>query len=232
MAPIARKLRRWLAALRLLRGGRCAQAAPAAARLRRRAHGRAADQAGCGLLRGRLQDQHRGVQGRRDLAGRPCACRPTTRTPRAELRQQPLDLRGQRAHRRRAARQPALRRRRWSSSRTITSCAPRSPASRPSSSRSAPIPSRSRAATPTRSSTTSDDGTVRLTDDAWLSDGQNEISGPLLVYNIRAQRVQAATAAGHRAARAHHDHAECAAEPQDARKPAHARPKPPPSPQS
>src|SRR5437868_13439506 len=36
------------------------------------------------------------------------------------------------------------------------------------------------------------DGTVRLSDDAWLTDGQNEISGPLLVYNIRAQRVQAA----------------------------------------
>lgn len=36
------------------------------------------------------------------------------------------------------------------------------------------------------------DGTVRLTDEAWLSDGQNEISGPLLVYNIREQRVQAA----------------------------------------
>ena len=34
-------------------------------------------------------------------------------------------------------------------------------------------------------------GTVRLSNDAWLSDGQNEISGPLLVYNIRAQRVQA-----------------------------------------
>ena len=33
------------------------------------------------------------------------------------------------------------------------------------------------------------DGTVRLTDDAWLSDGQNEISGPLLVYNINQQRV-------------------------------------------
>ncbi len=31
--------------------------------------------------------------------------------------------------------------------------------------------------------------TVRLSDDAWLSDGQNEISGPLLVYNIQAQRV-------------------------------------------
>lgn len=35
------------------------------------------------------------------------------------------------------------------------------------------------------------EGTVRLTEDAWLSDGQNEISGPELVYNIRAQRVQA-----------------------------------------
>lgn len=38
------------------------------------------------------------------------------------------------------------------------------------------------------------DGTVRLTDDAWLSDGQNEISGPLIVYNIREQRVQASAA--------------------------------------
>jgi lipopolysaccharide transport protein LptA len=37
------------------------------------------------------------------------------------------------------------------------------------------------------------EGTVRLTNDAWLTDGQNEISGPLLVYNVRAQRVQAAT---------------------------------------
>jgi lipopolysaccharide transport protein LptA len=40
------------------------------------------------------------------------------------------------------------------------------------------------------------DGTVRLANDAWLSDGQNEISGPLLVYNIRAQRVQAGASAG------------------------------------
>jgi len=40
------------------------------------------------------------------------------------------------------------------------------------------------------------DGTVRLTDEAWLSDGQNEISGPLLVYNIREQRVQAAASTG------------------------------------
>lgn len=38
------------------------------------------------------------------------------------------------------------------------------------------------------------DGTVRLTGDAWLSDGQNEISNPLLVYNIREQRVQASAA--------------------------------------
>ena len=40
------------------------------------------------------------------------------------------------------------------------------------------------------------DGTVRLTDEAWLTDGRNEITGPLLVYNIRAQRVQAATDPG------------------------------------
>jgi lipopolysaccharide transport protein LptA len=40
------------------------------------------------------------------------------------------------------------------------------------------------------------DGSVRLSRDAWLSDGQNEISGPLLVYNIRAQHVQAATPPG------------------------------------
>ena len=33
------------------------------------------------------------------------------------------------------------------------------------------------------------DGTVKLTDDAWLSDGQNEISGPLIVYNIREQHI-------------------------------------------
>jgi lipopolysaccharide transport protein LptA len=38
------------------------------------------------------------------------------------------------------------------------------------------------------------DGTVKLTDDAWLSDGQNEISGPLLVYSIREQHIQAVAA--------------------------------------
>ncbi|HVO45536.1 MAG TPA: lipopolysaccharide transport periplasmic protein LptA [Steroidobacteraceae bacterium] len=36
------------------------------------------------------------------------------------------------------------------------------------------------------------EGTVHLSNDAWLSDGRNEISGPELVYSIREQRVQAA----------------------------------------
>lgn len=40
------------------------------------------------------------------------------------------------------------------------------------------------------------DGTVRLTQDAWVSDGQNEISGPVLVYNIRDQRLQVSTSPG------------------------------------
>lgn len=33
-------------------------------------------------------------------------------------------------------------------------------------------------------------GTVSLTNDAWLSDGRNEISGQQLVYNIRSQSVK------------------------------------------
>jgi len=40
------------------------------------------------------------------------------------------------------------------------------------------------------------DGTVRLSNDAWLSDGHNEITGQELVYNIREQRVQAAAKPG------------------------------------
>lgn len=40
------------------------------------------------------------------------------------------------------------------------------------------------------------DGTVRLTNDAWLSDGQNEISGQLIVYNIREQQIRAGTPPG------------------------------------
>jgi lipopolysaccharide export system protein LptA len=34
-------------------------------------------------------------------------------------------------------------------------------------------------------------GTLRLMEDAWLSDGSNEISGNTLVYNVREQRVLA-----------------------------------------
>src|SRR5579872_2065040 len=41
-------------------------------------------------------------------------------------------------------------------------------------------------------------GTVRLSSDAWLSDGRNEISGPSLVYSIREQRIQATTEEGTR----------------------------------
>src|SRR6184192_114787 len=40
------------------------------------------------------------------------------------------------------------------------------------------------------------EGTVRLSEEAWLTDGQNEISGSLLVYNVRAQRWQASAAPG------------------------------------
>jgi lipopolysaccharide transport protein LptA len=39
-------------------------------------------------------------------------------------------------------------------------------------------------------------GVVRLSEDAWLSDGHNEIRGPLLVYNIRQQHVEAVTRPG------------------------------------
>lgn len=40
------------------------------------------------------------------------------------------------------------------------------------------------------------DGTVRLTKDAWLSDGRREINSELLVYNIREQKVEGSTPAG------------------------------------
>jgi lipopolysaccharide export system protein LptA len=40
------------------------------------------------------------------------------------------------------------------------------------------------------------DGTVRLSNDAWLSDGHNQISGSELTYSIREQRVQAESAPG------------------------------------
>lgn len=42
---------------------------------------------------------------------------------------------------------------------------------------------------------------VELSGDAWLSDGRNEITGPLLVYNLREQTVKAASPHGNRAVR-------------------------------
>lgn len=39
-------------------------------------------------------------------------------------------------------------------------------------------------------------GTVRLANEAWLSDGRTEISGALIVYNIRAEQVEAAAKPG------------------------------------
>ena len=39
-------------------------------------------------------------------------------------------------------------------------------------------------------------GTVLLTNDAWLSDGRNEMSGPSISYNIREERVQATSPGG------------------------------------
>jgi lipopolysaccharide transport protein LptA len=40
------------------------------------------------------------------------------------------------------------------------------------------------------------DGIVRLENDAWLSDGQRELTAAQLVYNIRAQSMQAASVPG------------------------------------
>jgi len=45
--------------------------------------------------------------------------------------------------------------------------------------------------------------TVRLSKDAWLSDGQGELKGPLLVYNIRAQTIKAESAPGDDGGRVH-----------------------------
>jgi lipopolysaccharide export system protein LptA len=39
-------------------------------------------------------------------------------------------------------------------------------------------------------------GVVRLSNDAWITDGKNEIRGPLLTYNIREQHVEAVSQPG------------------------------------
>jgi lipopolysaccharide transport protein LptA len=41
------------------------------------------------------------------------------------------------------------------------------------------------------------DGTIRLSGkDAWLSDGRNQVTSPIVLYNIREQRFEASTPAG------------------------------------
>ena len=71
------------------------------------------------------------------------------------------------------------------------------------------------------------DGTVRLTDDAWLSDGQNEISGPVLVYNIREQQIQAAAAPNAAAGSDQRVHISIAPHAGATGKPEPAKPEPP-----
>jgi lipopolysaccharide transport protein LptA len=39
-------------------------------------------------------------------------------------------------------------------------------------------------------------GTIRLTNDAWLDDGQRQVTGPLITYSMREQRVQADSVRG------------------------------------
>jgi lipopolysaccharide export system protein LptA len=41
-------------------------------------------------------------------------------------------------------------------------------------------------------------GTINLSDDAWLSDGNTEIQSPTLVYDVRKQQVQASSVRGGR----------------------------------
>ena len=71
------------------------------------------------------------------------------------------------------------------------------------------------------------DGTVRLTAEAWLSDGQNEISGPLLVYNIREQQIQAVAAPSAAAGSDQRVHISIAAHTPASGKPEPARPEAP-----
>jgi lipopolysaccharide export system protein LptA len=67
-----------------------------------------------------------------------------------------------------------------------------------------------------------DAGVVTLSNDAWLSDGRNEINGQLLVYSIKDQRVRAGAQTGQP------DRVRITIRPNDS-KPA-ATPEPPPAP--
>jgi lipopolysaccharide transport protein LptA len=39
-------------------------------------------------------------------------------------------------------------------------------------------------------------GTVRLSNDAWITDGRNDITGPVIVYSLREEHVEAITSPG------------------------------------
>ena len=39
-------------------------------------------------------------------------------------------------------------------------------------------------------------GTVRLSNDAWVSDGKNDMTGPVIVYSLREEHVEASTSTG------------------------------------
>ncbi|MGH8208839.1 MAG: LptA/OstA family protein, partial [Steroidobacteraceae bacterium] len=39
-------------------------------------------------------------------------------------------------------------------------------------------------------------GTVRLSNDAWITDGRNDIRGPMIVYSLREEHVEASTSPG------------------------------------
>jgi len=39
-------------------------------------------------------------------------------------------------------------------------------------------------------------GTIRLSDDAWVTDGRNDIRGPVIVYSLREEHVEASTSSG------------------------------------
>ncbi len=61
------------------------------------------------------------------------------------------------------------------------------------------------------------DGTVRLIDDAWLTDGQTECPARCWSTTSAAQSVQAGAATRHRPARAHHHPDGCGPEPRQGR---------------
>ena len=146
--------------------------------------------------RAALPQQHAGDARRHHLAGRPAhPRRQGQRDRRPQLREQQVDhLRATCASTRRAAT--------CSSDEAVVTFAQqpdharhdhrRTGAVRSSSAKDGAEPARGRAHTIDYETAS---GNVSLKDEAWLSDGCNEIRGEQLVYNIRSQSVQAQAAA-------------------------------------